>query len=304
MTPPPGTRTAGDRTDRAEDARNVWRESRADKKPLSGAALGRMFERSERWGRDRIAEVRAQDLAQAAQDMGPADQVRGPAAGPSAGYAASPETGAAPAVAVPSATVRLPGSPPTAAAFDTAIPPPEPPAPQLQGAQASAHDDGLHRAGMADSDPRAARASSVATEPPTTNWVWWCALAAVVVVGAVALATSYDHMRVLAHDSGEGWRAWMLPVSVDGLMIAASVTILARRRAGERGGWLAWSSLCGGVTASVAANVAAAEPNLVAQLVAAWPPLAALARRGAAHAAHPHADRDQPRQAGAVAAWL
>jgi hypothetical protein len=41
-----------------EQARQAYRQSLADEKPLSGKALGAMFERGERWGRDRIGEVK------------------------------------------------------------------------------------------------------------------------------------------------------------------------------------------------------------------------------------------------------
>jgi hypothetical protein len=36
--------------------------------------------------------------------------------------------------------------------------------------------------------------------------------------------------------AGEGWRSWLLPISVDGLAVAASMTMLVRRRAGLRAG--------------------------------------------------------------------
>lgn len=97
---------------------------------------------------------------------------------------------------------------------------------------------------------------------------------AVLVVAAVAAIVSYEHMRALAAAAGEGWRSWLLPLSVDGLMVAASMTALARRQAGEPVGALAWLSLGLGIAASVTANVAAAEPTLVGRAVAAWPPLA------------------------------
>src|SRR5688572_9754704 len=99
---------------------------------------------------------------------------------------------------------------------------------------------------------------------------------AVVTVALVAAAASYEHMRLLAAAAGEGWRAWLLPLSVDGLVIAASMAMLVRRRAGEAAGPLAWLSLLLGVGASLAANVAAAEPTVQGRLVAAWPPVALL----------------------------
>lgn len=48
-------------TDLNEQARRAYRESAAAGAPLSRQALGDLFERSPSWGRDRIAEVRAED---------------------------------------------------------------------------------------------------------------------------------------------------------------------------------------------------------------------------------------------------
>ena len=97
---------------------------------------------------------------------------------------------------------------------------------------------------------------------------------AVLLVAAVAAVVSYAHMREVAERAGEGWRALLLPLSVDGLVVAGSMVLLTRRRAGLPGGRLAWCALLGGVGASLAANVAAAEPTVTARVVAAWPALA------------------------------
>jgi len=99
-------------------------------------------------------------------------------------------------------------------------------------------------------------------------------VAAVLLVATVAAIVSFEHMREVAARAGEGWRAWLLPLSVDGLVVAASMVLLTRHRAGLPGGRLAWSALLGGVGASLAANVAAAEPATTARVVAAWPALA------------------------------
>jgi hypothetical protein len=99
---------------------------------------------------------------------------------------------------------------------------------------------------------------------------------AVVLVAGVAAVASYEHMRALAALAGEEWRSWLLPVSVDGLAVAASMTMLVRRRAGLPAGGLAWVALLLGLGASLAANVAAADPTVAGRLVAAWPPVALL----------------------------
>lgn len=58
------------------------------------------------------------------------------------------------------------------------------------------------------------------------------------------------------------------------MIVAASTTVLADSRAGRRGGVLPWALLVAGSVASLAANVAVAEPTLVGRVIAAWPSFA------------------------------
>ncbi|WP_239311442.1 MULTISPECIES: DUF2637 domain-containing protein [unclassified Frankia] len=102
-------------------------------------------------------------------------------------------------------------------------------------------------------------------------------VAAVVTVAAVAAFVSYRHMRGVALDHGEdATAAAVIPFSVDGLMLAASMTMLADRRAGRSRSWLSYLLLTMGAFASLAANVLHAEPNLTARVIAGWPALALL----------------------------
>src|SRR5262245_819371 len=64
------------------------------------------------------------------------------------------------------------------------------------------------------------------------------------------------------------------PFSVDGMIVAASTTLLADSRTGRRGGLLPWALLVAGSVASLAANVAVAEPTLIGRVIAAWPSFA------------------------------
>src|SRR5262245_29721214 len=112
--------------------------------------------------------------------------------------------------------------------------------------------------------------------PGIPGWVRRVTTASVLAVAAVAAVASYEHMRALAERAGEGWRSWLLPVSVDGLAVAASMTMLVRRRAAQAAGVLPWVALLLGLGASLAANVAAADPTVVGRLVAAWPPVGLL----------------------------
>ena len=124
--------------------------------------------------------------------------------------------------------------------------------------------------------PTAARPAK--PQPPTPRHasaaVQRITAAAVAAVAVVAAAASYSHMHDLAVKAGEGDMARVLPLSVDGLVVAATMTLLSARRAGRRAGALPWTALFLGLGASLAANVAAAEPTVVGRLVAAWPPVA------------------------------
>lgn len=107
------------------------------------------------------------------------------------------------------------------------------------------------------------------------RWVRVVTVAAVSVVAAVAAVVSYVHMRELGIRAGEGWRADIIPLSADGLLVAASMVMLVRRRAGERTGALPWLGLVLGLVASLAANLAVADwDNPVSLAVSGWPPLA------------------------------
>ena len=79
-------------------------------------------------------------------------------------------------------------------------------------------------------------------------WVQRVTTAAVLSVALVAAIASYEHMRALADLAGEGWRSWLLPLSVDGLAVAASMTMLVRRGPGcPPGRWRGWPCCWGWV---------------------------------------------------------
>jgi hypothetical protein len=65
--------------------------------------------------------------------------------------------------------------------------------------------------------------------------------------------------------------AALTPLSVDGMIVAASTTLLAESRSGGRGSLLSWVLLVVGSAASLAANVAVAEPTVSGRIIAAWP---------------------------------
>lgn len=219
-----------DVTDIRQDAKDAYRQSVAVGMPLTGKALGSMYERSERWGRAIIAEVR--------QTMPGNGTPPNPA--PAAGAAAETE-------------------------------PPAPEEPAEDSRTAEAEDVAAADAPAAEEDePEAAAAPQDATAGGSRR----IAQASVCVVAAVAAVVSYAHMYELAALAGEGWRAWLLPLSVDGLLVVAGMSMYRSRAAGERPTPLAWASLAVGLTASLAANIAVAGPTWTERLVAGWPPLA------------------------------
>ncbi|GAA4199745.1 DUF2637 domain-containing protein [Microbispora amethystogenes] len=100
-------------------------------------------------------------------------------------------------------------------------------------------------------------------------------ITSVVALAFIAGLISYRHLHLLAVRHGESpWTAALLPLSVDGMVLCASMALLADSRRGRRGGVLPWTLLVVGSLASVAANVAVAEPSLIGRAVAAWPAFA------------------------------
>jgi hypothetical protein len=97
----------------------------------------------------------------------------------------------------------------------------------------------------------------------------------VVLLAGIAAVVSYRHMHTLTLAHGESaWTAGLIPLSVDGMIIASSMTLLADSRAGSAGGRLPWALLAAGSTASLAANIAVAEPTTYGRVIAAWPSFA------------------------------
>lgn len=102
---------------------------------------------------------------------------------------------------------------------------------------------------------------------------------AVGLVAAVAATISFDHMRVLAENSGEDWKSWLLPLSVDGMLVAASLAAHQAKQRKEQVPGLTVFAIGVGILISVAANVLSSFkpedlPAWLPGALAAWPPLA------------------------------
>src|SRR5579859_1600762 len=95
------------------------------------------------------------------------------------------------------------------------------------------------------------------------GWIRWTTTGCVALLALIAGTVSYLHMHALVEMHGQpGWVAVLTPLSVDGMIVAASTTLLAESRAGSRGGVMPWALLVVGSVTSLAANVAVAEPTV------------------------------------------
>ena len=90
---------------------------------------------------------------------------------------------------------------------------------------------------------------------------------------------SFSHIHDLAAAHGQsGWKAWLYPLSVDLLTVAAYRRLTAARHAGAPV-FLAWCAFLLGLEASLAANVISAWHNpdrLISVALGVWPAIAFL----------------------------
>lgn len=101
--------------------------------------------------------------------------------------------------------------------------------------------------------------------------------AGVGIVAGIAAYASYTHMRELALTHGQTpMVASLLPVSVDGMLIVATLVMREDRAAGLKVRVWAWIAFILGVAASVIANVLAAADDVTSRVISAWPAIALL----------------------------
>ncbi len=107
------------------------------------------------------------------------------------------------------------------------------------------------------------------------RWIRRITTASVLLLAGIAAVVSYGHLHTLALEHGEGsWASALIPLSCDGMIVASSMALLSDSRLGGRGGVLPWTLLIIGALASLAANIAVAEPTLIGRVIAAWPSFA------------------------------
>lgn len=114
-------------------------------------------------------------------------------------------------------------------------------------------------------------------EPVSGDRVIRFATAAVVcAVAAFAAVVSYSHIYGLGRGHGQdGPAARLLPLSMDGLILAASLVLLHEARNGRDAPALARFMLWLGIGATISANIAyGAAYGLLGALISAWPAVA------------------------------
>lgn len=115
------------------------------------------------------------------------------------------------------------------------------------------------------------------------RWAAGTAVAGTIFIAVGAFWLSFTALADLARRSGIGaGQAWAWPLIVDGIIVVATVAVVAL--AGSGSAWYPWALLIGGAIVSVAANaihaVVAADadvPSVLAASVAAVPPVVLLA---------------------------
>lgn len=100
--------------------------------------------------------------------------------------------------------------------------------------------------------------------------------AVVLAVAAFAAIVSYSHIYDLGHAHGQsGTAARLLPLSVDGLILAASLVMLQQARNNQSAPALARVMLGFGVAATIGANIAyGAAYGTTGAVISAWPAVA------------------------------
>ncbi|HWD43142.1 MAG TPA: DUF2637 domain-containing protein [Actinomycetota bacterium] len=103
-------------------------------------------------------------------------------------------------------------------------------------------------------------------------------VAVAVVIALCSYAVSATSLYALGIQAGYSWwQAAAVPVVADGPAIYGMFRIVSRSRRGAKGAGYGWLLVIAGTLASIGGNVAHAQPNLVAQAIAAAIPLAVLA---------------------------
>jgi hypothetical protein len=114
-------------------------------------------------------------------------------------------------------------------------------------------------------------------EPRRGFWTRVAARGAAAIVAGVAGAASFEHIASVAIAAGErAWVGYSLPLAIDGLIVVGVAALLEDQRRGRHGRTSARLAVLVGVAATLAANVASAQPSWTARLVALAAPVSFL----------------------------
>lgn len=109
------------------------------------------------------------------------------------------------------------------------------------------------------------------------NWTRIARNASAGTVASIAGYASYWHQVHVATLAGERTElAHVIPLSVDGVLVVASIAMVDAAREGRKPSWATRVGFVVGIAASVGANVMSAQPTLLGRAVAAWPAVALL----------------------------
>lgn len=231
------TTTVEDAAALQEAARQTYRDATQRGDKIVGRELGARFDRSDRWGRDRIAEVNAENAAK--QRLNGARRRQEPPVAPE-GTETPPAVLDVPTDRVATVAPMERGADPTPSGRVISL------VAFAAGITVSIAANMLH-AHIGDSPAGPAELIGAAFWPialllalevlTRVSWpagFWWWGFARFVGVGLVALVAafvSYRHMAGLLTDWGEDWwNAHLGPLAVDGLMLIAAAALLAISR--------------------------------------------------------------------------
>lgn len=119
--------------------------------------------------------------------------------------------------------------------------------------------------------------SDTKAEKRPINWSRIARNASAGTVASIAGYASYWHQVHVATLAGERTElAHIIPLSVDGVLVVASIAMVDAGREGRKPSWATRVGFVVGIAASIGANVMSAQPTLLGRAVAAWPAVALL----------------------------
>jgi hypothetical protein len=146
------------------------------------------------------------------------------------------------------------------------------PDPRLNGA------DGVRPDGHLDTPPSSPRSVGSGRVSRLDRVTLQLGVGVAVVIALCSYAVSATSLYALGRHAGYSWwQAAAVPVVADGPAIYGMFRIVSRSRRGAKGAGYGWLLVITGTLASIGGNVAHAQPDLVAQAIAAAIPLAVLA---------------------------